>query len=565
MGSKDNKPDGAELRRRAEQAAAESADQTPAKFDTLSKEETRSIIHELRVHQIELEMQNEELRRAQEELATSRARYLDLYDLAPVGYCTLSEKGLILEANLTLAGLLGKVRSELIKQPITRFILPEDQDIYYLHRKRLFETGEPQTCEMRMLNADGSALWAMLKATAEHDAAGAPGCRVVINDVSERKSLEEERIKSQHLESIGFLAGGIAHDFNNILTGVTANLSIAKMELEENRDPTESIIDALKASDRARILTRQLLTFASGGAPVKELTSIGDLITETVDFVKRGSKVKCDLVISDELSAVNVDPGQINQVINNIVINAIQAMPEGGNVLVEARNEKIKQGNTLNLPGGDFIKIAISDNGPGISPKIISQIFTPYFTTKQKGSGLGLATSYTIVKRHGGNLTVYSELGKGCSFTIYLPADKSVKVGAPKPKKSIVKGKGSILLMDDQEVIIRTTSRALIKLGYEVESAFDGAQAIEKYKARLQAGNPFDVVIMDLTVPGGMGGQETIKEMKKIDPDVKAIVASGYSEDPVLANFEEYGFMGMVAKPFRLEELSQTLASILVS
>jgi PAS domain S-box-containing protein len=550
-----------DLRKQAEEIFREKAARMSENIEALSLEENRQILHELRVHQIELEMQNEELRRVQSELEASRARYFDLYDLAPVGYCTLNEQGLILEANLTAATLLGVARSALVKQRLTRFILPEDQDIYYRHRKQLFETGAPQVCELRMMKNDGAQFWGHLAAAAAQNTGGAPVCRVVMTDITERKRMEVELLKVEKLESVGILAGGIAHDFNNILTSISGNISMAKMLVKPGHKIFDLLISAETASVRAQGLTMQLLTFAKGGTPVKETASIQKLIRESSLFVVQGSKSGCEFQMAEDLWPVEADLGQISQVISNIVINANQAMPEGGIIRITAENLMPEKIHEIPVKPGRYIRISIKDQGVGIVEKHLSKIFDPYFTTKQTGSGLGLATTYSIIKKHNGHISVDSLPGAGTTFDIYLPAsDKEIPV---KEEALLLTGRGKILIMDDDELLKELADEMLNMLGYESEFAKDGDEAVEMYKKAMASEKPYDAVILDLTIPGSMGGEEVIKILLNIDPEVKAIVFSGYSEGEVMSNFRKYGFKGMMPKPFDAYALGKALNDVL--
>jgi PAS domain S-box-containing protein len=917
MKTKDNRPGySAELRERAEEVVREKAALLPEKPEALTPEETRQIIHELRVHQIELEMQNDELRRAQLELDASRARYFDLYDLAPVGYVTLSEKGVILEANLTAATLLGLTRGGMVKQTISRFIIKEDQDIYYRHGKQLFEAGEPQAFELRMVKKDGTSFWAHLEASTTKDAGGAPVHRVVITDITERKFLEDEReltarlillvntpgdfrermseliyslqywsgceavgirlrsgddypyyetlgfppafvndenhlciygpegniqrdgtgnpvlecmcgnvlcgrfdparpfftthgsfwtnsaipffagadksdrqartrnrcnvegyksvaliplsignqffgllqfndrrpdrftpglvahlervadslaialsqrqteiallksesryrnifgelpvaiweedlsgvksrldelsrsgvtdfrsyfnnnpdevvalaamvrvlevnqrsvemlgakrstqvirefpryftvdslpvireemialaegrtafhseipvadsngeyllldmalsipsehahdlsrvlvsftditsrkkneeelMKAEKLESVGILAGGIAHDFNNILTSITGNISMARMQVK----PGQKIFDLLNSAEASSIiaqgLTRQLLTFAKGGEPVKKIASIQNIIRESSVFVLRGSKTECEFKIAEDLWPVEADVEQIGQAISNIVMNANQAMNEEGIVRITAWNIVLDEKQGLPVKPGKYIRISINDNGAGIAQNNLSKIFEPYFTTKNEGSGLGLATAYSIIKKHNGHISVDSFPGAWTVFEIYLPASgNEIPV---KESPELLKGRGKILVMDDDKLLKELMGEMLGMLGYESEFAKNGDETIEMYKNAKESEKPYDAVILDLTIPGGMGGKQAIEILLKTDPEIKAIVYSGYSDDPVMSKYREYGFKGMIAKPFDIYALGKVLNDVL--
>jgi two-component system cell cycle sensor histidine kinase/response regulator CckA len=382
----------------------------------------------------------------------------------------------------------------------------------------------------------------------------------IIRDITERKKMEEELLRIQKLESVGLLAGGIAHDFNNILTTILGNVSLARMQVNPEDDLYELLREAETASIRAQTLTRQLLTFAKGGAPLKEIASIKNILKESCSFMLRGSKSSCEFSIAKNLWPAEVDIGQISQVINNIVINANQAMPKGGTIQVAAENLIIESGHGLPVKPGRYIRISITDQGVGIGENHFLNIFDPYFTTKQEGSGLGLATAYSIIKKHNGHIAVESQLGVGTTFHIYLPAsDKAIP---EKEKVKVIKGQGRILVMDDEVALRKVVGKMLAMLGYEAEFAQDGAEAIRMVK---EAEKPYDAVILDLTIPGGMGGKEAINKLLEIDPELKAIVSSGYSNDPVLANFQEYGFKGIMPKPFQSQLLSKVLHEVLQS
>jgi len=773
--------------------------------------EIEQLLHELKV-QVELEAQNEQLQRRLEESEALRTKYRDLYDLAPVGYFTLDEQGVILETNLTAASMLAVIRGALVNKPISCFILPEDRSKYLLKQKCRSETGTGQDWEMRMVRPDGSSFWAQLQSSDVQHNTGAPGvCQITLTvidkrkqaeaeilrdkallrciidsagdliyikdthgvyqacnkasekfiglsereqigktdfdffdrdiaqairefdqqimvsgkesrieewvtypdgsrglldsvkapyygpdgeqlglvgisrDITERKQMElalhdsEEQfrtlcdaapigifrsdsdgnniycnprweeitgiaasegggkgwikgihpddletldrlwqeaqakgrifchehrqvtpqgktiwvralaspiyspsgkilshvgtleditelqrarhdlLKTQKLESLGVLAGGIAHDFNNILTAVFGNISLARLQLHDSEAVAKRLEDAEKAIVRATDLTKQLLTFARGGEPVKKVISVNDLLREAAHFVLHGTNVICEFDHADHLWPVEADEGQLSQVIHNLMLNAVQAMPTGGTVTI--RTEKVRT-----PPNGDrFVRISVADTGVGIPEINLQRIFDPYFSTKSQGNGLGLATCYSIIKKHGGKIRVESTVGEGTTFVISLPASEQECPDDPEIQTKLFRGCGSVLVMDDNEDV-RTTAQVIVKeLGYTIELAENGTEAVALYLKRKEQGTPFSAVILDLTIPGGMGGRETIGKLLEIDPDVKAIVSSGYSNDPVMANYREYGFNAVLTKPYRPQEMSKVLQELIES
>lgn len=388
------------------------------------------------------------------------------------------------------------------------------------------------------------------------------GTVTVFQDISEKLKVEQELIKTEKLESLGILAGGIAHDFNNILAAILANLQLAKVKYEKYEDIGKYLEDSIITTHRASDLTKQLLTFSKGGAPVKKTASLSDVIHDTAQFALRGSKVRAKFNISDTLWSVEADIGQISQVIHNLVINAKQAMPKGGVIEITAENIKIEPGNRLNP--GNYIKITVKDQGIGIPDDRLNKIFDPFYTTKKEGTGLGLAISYSIIRQHDGYIEVESKLNVGTTFFIYLPALPEAVVLIENQKEVAPVGEGlKILLMDDEKGILETVGEMLEYLGHQVLPVFDGEKAIKLYRQAMESGNPFDIVIMDLTVPGGMGGQEAIAYLRDVDPNVKAIVSSGYANDPIMADYERFGFCGVVTKPYKIDELLKVINRVI--
>ncbi len=383
----------------------------------------------------------------------------------------------------------------------------------------------------------------------------------IFRDVTEKKKMIEELIKAQKLESLGVLAGGIAHDFNNLLTAILGNISLAKMYAKPQDIITDYLHKTEKASIRAQGLTKQLLTFSKGGAPIKKVTPLTELIKDSTSFVLRGSKVKCDYHFDQNLWAVEADEGQLSQVAQNLVINASQAMPDGGTITILATNESLALNESSSLPPGNYIKLIFQDHGTGIPPEHLSRIFDPYFSSKSTGTGLGLAISYSIIKSHGGLITVDSELGQGTTFSILLPA---ILNHVPQPEKqdnlhNIVARK--ILIMDDDQTVREIAAAMLTFIGCSFEEAGDGIEAISRYIKAQKDSVPFDIVIMDLTIPGGMGGKEAIAALLALDPQARVVVSSGYANDPIMASYKDYGFYGVLPKPFKMDELCKVIAT----
>jgi PAS domain S-box-containing protein len=387
-----------------------------------------------------------------------------------------------------------------------------------------------------------------------------------VRDITQQKIAEEELQKMDKLKSIGTLAGGIAHDFNNILMGLFGNISLAKEGLEQDHPAFKPLEEAESAMNRAIRLTRQLLTFAKGGEPVKKNVTLGTLVEEIVRFDLSGSNVKPVFEQKADLWLAEVDKGQIQQVFSNLTINANQAMPDGGHLYITLKNEELSDKALAGLTPGKYIKVIVRDEGAGIEQRYLERIFDPYFTTKQTGSGLGLATVYSVVKKHGGRISVDSKLGQGSIFTLYLPASKARQLPQISPvtdKSSSSPQSARVLIMDDEKMIRNLLAKMLERIGYEVDATNDGKKAIAMYQQALDSKKPFDLVIMDLTIPGGMGGEETIKEIITFDPEVKAIISSGYADDRIMANYAKYGFKDIVSKPYSISQLREVLNRVL--
>jgi PAS domain S-box-containing protein len=449
-------------------------------------------------------------------------------------------------------------------------IIPEDRDWAPNFWTTETAKGLDHEFEYRIKTADDRIVWIRDIVTVIKEDDKPVKLRGFMFDVTERKNMEEEIRKGKNLESLGILAGGIAHDFNNLLTSILGNISLALSFTKPEDKISERLMIAENASLRAKDLTRQLLTFSRGGTPVKKVALITDIIKDASSFALSGSNIKCDYSFPEDLRPVEIDEGQIRQVIHNLVINARDAMPQGGTISISGRNSKVTVNNNLSLTEGNYVQISITDEGVGIPDNNISKVFDPYFTTKemgvQKGMGLGLAICHSIIRSHDGTIVVESEVGKGTTFHFYLPASEKDIVQESREDSVDLKdvsGSGRVLIMDDDAVLRDIICIMLEEIGYEVEAAVDGQAAVNMYKNAINEGRAYDAVILDLTVPGAMGGKETVKELIVIDNNVKAIVSSGYGNDPVISNYKDYGFMGYIIKPYKIEELGTLLKNIL--
>lgn len=425
------------------------------------------------------------------------------------------------------------------------------------------------TFEAQHLCKDGRWIWVEISSSPKRDSDGkVTGFHGISREITERKERENELLKIEKMESLGALAGGIAHDFNNILTGIMGNISFAKMFLDAEHKSYKPLTEAERASLRAGALANQLLTFARGGEPVKKIVSLKQLLNETVSLVLRGSNVKGIIEIPEAIHSIEADEGQVVQVFHNIIINATQAMPGGGTLIITGENENLEGANSLNLPEGIYVRLSFTDQGCGISDADLKKIFDPYFTTKSSGTGLGLASVHSIVNRHGGHIGVRSTTGNGTTFTIYLPSTGEAygteQTCPPAPSTGVHPG-GSVLIMDDEEIIRDMATEILGFLGYQAIACEDGSEAVARYKAAKESGATVSAVIMDLTIPGGMGGKEAAAQILAIDPNACLIVSSGYSSDPIMSDYAAYGFSGAITKPYNITEFEQLLSSMLSS
>jgi len=433
--------------------------------------------------------------------------------------------------------------------------------------REVFTRGEPYITYHRHEDADGNLIYVETKGFPLTEVSGKV-TRVIetISDITEKRLLEAERLKVQKLEAIGTLAGGIAHDFNNLLQGVFGYLSMAKLSVCKNPEAVMSLDEAEKFLRMTIKMTNQLLTFSKGGKPVKKTIDLRSVVESAVRFSLSGSSVYCSILGIDTPCYVDADEGQITQVIQNFILNAIQAMPNGGKMEVSLNNiQKIEAGTDTSTAKGGYIEIAIQDNGIGIPDEVQAKIFDPYFTTRENGTGLGLATSYSIIKNHGGWIKVDSQVGSGTTFFLYLPVSEPEHVEQDQPRVSVAElnQELKVLVMDDEPMITELACRLISKLGHQVDCAENGEQAVEKYRKAMKDEKPFDLTILDLTVRGGMGGKETLQMLQEINPEVKAVVSSGYSASDVVANYRESGFMAFLNKPYGLQELRSVLHGVL--
>ena len=489
-------------------------------------------------------------------------RFRELAELLPETICEASLDGRISYVNKN-----GLEKFEYTGEDVAAglsvydMILPEQVPLAMAQQEPLIQQKLLRNIEYTAVTKTGKKFPVLITTSLVEKENIPSGVRSVVVDISRRKKDEEERQKTQRLESIGILAGGIAHDFNNILTAVLGNISVLRMQTDKH-DPRYEILDAArKASLRASDLTRQLLTFSRGGDPVLRVSSVEELTRDCVGFVLRGSNVGCRFYFSRDLRLVNIDRGQISQVIQNIVINANQVMNEGGMIYISGKNIDHVKSKKNPLETGSYVRLSFRDTGDGIPGEILGKIFDPYFSTKCSGNGLGLAIVYSILKKHNGQVTVTSKEGKGTTFRIYLPASKG---SLPDKVKAhpVSKGTGKILLMDDEEDIREMMLLMLSGLGYQAVLAADGEEAVRLYQREMDSDEPFDIVILDLTVPGGVGGQEAIRRIKKINPGVRAVVSTGYSNDSVVRNYRDFGFSGVISKPFSIEDVCGTLEKL---
>ena len=498
-----------------------------------------------------------------EELEASEMRYQDLFENAHDLIQIVRPDGRLLYVNRSWRETFGYSPEE-VEQGLSIFdLIAGDcqghcQEVF----GQVISSEQVHSIQTTFITKTGKPVIIEGNAKCKYDSDGPVYTQCIFHDVTEKRKMEEELIKAQKLESIGVFAGGIAHDFNNLLTAILGNISMAKTSLTKDHPAWIRLDRTERASQRAQGLTQQLLTFSKGGAPIRKTTSLNELLEDSVGFTLRGSSIRVYYELAPDLWPAKVDQGQLSQVAQNLALNASDAMTDGGVFTVKSENMNLEKGkNPSTLKPGRYVLLTFQDNGDGIPSEYLPKVFDPYFSGKKTGSGLGLAISYSVISQHDGLITVDSTVGQGATFHIYLPADDGgelrtelVQIDELQPLTT------RILFMDDDEIVIEVAGSMLSALGCKVEIARDGKEAIELYQAAMQSDTPYDGVIMDLTIPGGMGGKEAIARLREIDPQVKAIVSSGYATDPIMGQYEKFGFVGVVPKPYNLEQLRQTLS-----
>ena len=505
------------------------------------------------------------IRRAEIESRLYQERFSKAFNLSPIPMAINRISDTVyVDVNESQVRQSGYSREDFIGKSIYDIALFVNDHEFRRIRRRLLINGKVSNldCSFRLKNGEiRNTLFSAEVFTIE-------GVEYVISctvDITDRIKMESELLKASKLESLGVFAGGIAHDFNNLLTAIVGNISLAKI-IDSGNESTAGILnEAERASLRAKDLTRQLLTFSRGGAPVRRIASLTDILTDSSNFALIGSALKCRIRIPDDLWHANIDEGQITQVFHNIILNARQSMTEGGVIYIDAENMEIHAGDSTGAHPGLYVHVSIRDEGKGISTENISKIFDPFFSTGENGTGLGLTISYSIIRRHEGLITVESQPGTGTTFHVYLPAVETRAEEKPEDPVHHGKGCGRIMVVDDEESVLKVACEMLDRMGYTAVPVTSGDRAIELYVAALGTVNCFDCVIIDLTIPGGIGGREIITRLREIDPVVTAIVSSGYSHDQVLANFRDYGFSGIIPKPYSFHEMKTVMESIMKS
>ncbi len=536
-------------------------------LNSLSPEESGEVLNELLLQQVELEMQNDELRRTQQELKSSQARYFDLYNLAPVGYLTLSDTGMILEANRAVTTLLDMPLEDLRSAILPRFIFPEDQDIYHLYRKRIAETGDTHACELRMVRGDGSVFWGHLQAAPEQQGES----WITMTDISERKRTEaaaeafELQIReARKLESLSVLTGGIAHDFNNILAIIVGYCSLIKMNYEQ---AAHYVPEIETAADRAAELCRQMLTYAGKSEAAKTDFDMTGLLDEMIRMMKTGVAENTSITFArpDNILIVTGDAGQIREVIMNLIVNASEAVCQAhGEITVSLARMEITAGEIHEdclgkiIPEGRYVCMEVADNGCGMDDETRQRIFEPFYSTKFFGRGLGMSAVHGIVAANDGALQLYSRRGFGTTVRLYLPTQSAEPAAAEpvkQPDSGTWQGSGTILLVEDERHLKVLAETILKVLGFTVIKAANGEEALELYQ---QNSADITLVITDIGMPV-MDGYELFSNLKKLNAKLPIIISSGYASDTITSRLPRSEIAGMLCKPYSFTEFSDVV------
>ncbi|MEW5803973.1 MAG: response regulator [bacterium] len=595
----------------------------PEQLQGFSAEEIHHLIQELGMYLVRLEMHTERFHRAQEKSDQLLERYINLFDFAPTGYFIFDKNGLILDANHTGASQLGQEKDHLIGQPFVLFVVQEHRDMFLIHLRQVFrsQSQDRHILELKLTRGNGAEFYARIESIRANDRQGnGYHCRTMVDDISKHKKMEEELQRTQKIKSAGVLAGSIAHEFREVLMVIIGALSLAKMYPEDGNKVLDFVDQAEAAAIRAKNLTQHLLAFFRSETLIRRTVRLPEFLNNAADtdadgcdargcdirdraggYDARGCDIRdyqdrsCDAKGNDakgynsakscdakgygaknctikteyslpaDLWPVAIDERQIRQVIDVLITAAEQAMPEGGTIKITAENFVVGAEESLPLKDGNYVKVSIKDQGWGLRKEDLYRIFDPCFSPTAKGSGLELAASYLTIRKHGGHISVESQFGSGTTFALYLPAVLQQRESYVRKsgKQKSCPARRRILLMEDEKIVRHTAGQMLEYFGYEVEFALDGVEAINLYKKAKKSGHPFDAVIMDLKIPGGMGGVEAIQELRRLDPEVKAVVSSGYADDLVMSQFKRYGFSAAIAKPYRIQELTDILQFII--
>lgn len=505
-------------------------------------------------------------RHAEERLIESEERFRSLVEESPFAI-NIARNGVILFSNAASLKMFGfKRQSEIMGRSVTDIFASQYRgDVWDKTVRREKRKEVVNSYETIGLRKDGTEFPMQVTVKLLNLAEGIANI-AFFEDLTLRKLIEEELIKVRNLESVGTLAGGIAHDFNNLLMGVTGYIELARMQTPPESKVYSLLTEAEKIADQGKDLTQQLITFSQGGEPLKKEVKIAPVLKNVSRLTLTGSNVKCEYSLQDNLHRIEADESQLRQVIHNIVLNAKEAMPRGGMMAIRAENVVMSEQDALPLPAGNYVRITIEDKGTGIAQENIPKIFDPYFSTKnmgiQKGMGLGLAIAYSIIRRHNGHITVESLPHVGTAFNIYLPA-YARKTASAEQAEGIITGKKRVLFMDDEAFIRNIGQELLTHLGYDVKLSQDGNETILLYKQAKHLGEPFDCVMLDLTMKGGIGGKEVLREILSVDPAVRAIISSGYTDDPVLSNYVSFGFKAAITKPYNIDQLREVLKEVI--